>query len=232
MQQGIVTRAIGGYFRVMLDDGRVVESRPRATAQRRRGRTGGRPRRRGGAARWPRRHRTRPPPAHPAGEAAHRQRRPSRWSSWRWPTRRPITGCWTACWLSAAAADIAPLLCWNKADLVSQDEADEAAGPYKAAGYKVIVTSAKSATGLASLRRALAGPRVHVRGPVGRGEIGAAQPPAPRVEAGNGRRQPQAGPRTPHDASGGTAGAARRRFRRRHARASVRWTCETSPPPG
>lgn len=171
MQHGIVTRAIGGYFRVMLDDGRVVvESRPR-----------GRLRKDGVAVLVGDRVDV---AVQPDGRGVIEHVHPRRTQLVRPPIANvdqavvvmaladppPNYGLLDRLLISAAAADITPLLCWNKADLVSQDEADEAAGPYKAAGYKVIVTSAKSATGLASLRRALQGRVSTFAGPSGVGK--------------------------------------------------------------
>lgn len=72
--------------------------------------------------------------------------------------------------VAAAAADISPLLCWNKADLVPEEDVAEAVAPYEAAGYPLIVTSVKQKSGLDVLRRALAGRVSTFAGPSGVGK--------------------------------------------------------------
>lgn len=170
MQQGIVTRAIGGFFRVLLDDGRAVDTRPRGRL------------RNEGVTVWagdrvevslqsdgngviedvlPRRSELRRPPVANVDQVVivTALAEPS-----------PNYSLLDRMLVAAGAADISPLLCWNKEDLVALDEVDAAVQPYAAAGYDVIVTSATSATGLASLRRALVGRVSTFAGPSGVGK--------------------------------------------------------------
>jgi len=53
------------------------------------------------------------------------------------------------------AAKIAPLICINKADLVSPDELEELVKPYQKTGYALIEVSVKSGQGIAELRQVL-----------------------------------------------------------------------------
>ncbi|HHV61840.1 MAG TPA: ribosome small subunit-dependent GTPase A [Firmicutes bacterium] len=49
------------------------------------------------------------------------------------------------------------LICFNKVDLVTSYRADKISRPYRAAGYRVLKTSAKAGAGIRRLSRALAG---------------------------------------------------------------------------
>lgn len=170
VQQGIVVRAIGGYFRVMLDDGRVVETRPR-----------GRLRKEGvGLLAGDRVDVLVQPDGGGVIEAVH----PRRTQLVRPPIANidqvvvvtaladptPNYGLLDRLLVVAAAADISPVLCWNKADLVSENDIAEAVAPYEAAGYPVIVTSVKQERGLDELRRALAQRVSTFAGPSGVGK--------------------------------------------------------------
>lgn len=60
--------------------------------------------------------------------------------------------------ITAALNQVEPLVCVNKADLASdRAELEEAIAPYRAAGYRLIVTSAHSGEGLETLRATLSG---------------------------------------------------------------------------
>lgn len=170
MQEGIVTRAIGGFFRVLLDDGRVVETRPR-----------GRLRKEGVTVLTGDRVDV---SVQADGSGVIEAVRPRRSQLLRPPVANvdqvvivtaltnptPNYPLLDRLLVAAAAADVAPLLCWNKADLVSQDVIQEAVEPYAVVGYDVVVTSAASSAGVESLRRALVGRVSTFAGPSGVGK--------------------------------------------------------------
>jgi ribosome biogenesis GTPase len=72
--------------------------------------------------------------------------------------------------LIAEAAEIPALVCLNKLDLISSEEAGLIAGVYRAAGYPVILTCAKSGSGIEELRAALTGKISALLGPSGVGK--------------------------------------------------------------
>lgn len=72
--------------------------------------------------------------------------------------------------LIAEAAEIPALVVLNKVDLATEEEAISAAAPYRAAGYRVIVTSALQRHGVDALRAALTGKISVVVGPSGVGK--------------------------------------------------------------
>lgn len=170
VHQGIVIRAIGGYFRVLLDDGRVVETRAR-----------GRLRKEGvsvlvgdrvqvtvqsgdtGAIEnvAPRRNALIRPPIANVDQVA---------IVTALENPPPNYGLLDRLLVAAAAVDIEPLLIWNKADLVATEAVSEAVAPYKSAGFPIIITSAKSAQGLEELKRALVGRVSTFAGPSGVGK--------------------------------------------------------------
>lgn len=170
MHHGIVTRAIGGFFRVLLDDGRVVETRPR-----------GRLRKEGVTLLTGDRVDV---TVQPDGSGVIEAVRPRRSQLLRPPVANvdqvvivtaftdptPNYPLLDRLLVSAAAAGVSPLLCWNKADLVSQDVIDDDVQPYAAVGYDVVVTSAASYSGMESLRRALIGRVSTFAGPSGVGK--------------------------------------------------------------
>lgn len=55
------------------------------------------------------------------------------------------------------AAGLAPLLCCNKADLVTAREVEGVLEPYRGTGYPLLVTSARTGEGIAALRAHLQG---------------------------------------------------------------------------
>lgn len=62
------------------------------------------------------------------------------------------------------------LLVWNKADLIEKDEAERVVRPYRAAGYRCILTSAVKGVGLRAIEKALAGRLAVLAGPSGVGK--------------------------------------------------------------
>lgn len=72
--------------------------------------------------------------------------------------------------LIAEAAEIPALVCLNKVDLITPEEARSAAGLYRASGYEVILTSASTRSGIAELRSALTGKVSTLIGPSGVGK--------------------------------------------------------------
>lgn len=170
MESGIVVRAIGGYFRVLLDDGRLVETRPR-----------GRLRKDGAAILVGDRVDV---SLQPDGSGAVEKVYPRRNQLVRPPVANidqvvivtaladppPNFGLLDRLLTAAEATGVTPLLCWNKADLVADEAVVEAVAPYEAAGYRNIVTSAKTSRGLDQLREALAGKISTFAGPSGVGK--------------------------------------------------------------
>lgn len=72
--------------------------------------------------------------------------------------------------LIAEAAEIPAMVVLNKMDLAGDEEAADAAAPYLAAGYQVIVTSATQRQGVDDLRSALTGKISVMVGPSGVGK--------------------------------------------------------------
>lgn len=170
MEEGIVVRAIGGYFRVMLRDGRVVETRPRGRLRKERAavlvgdrvdvavQADGR-----GVIEkvHPRRTRLLRPPIANVDQVV---------VVMALADPPPNYGLLDRLLVAAHAAGIDPVVCWNKADLVTEAEVADAKGPYEAAGYPVVVTSAKSAAGVEALARLLQGRVSTFAGPSGVGK--------------------------------------------------------------
>ncbi len=65
---------------------------------------------------------------------------------------------------------IRPVLCFNKADLVSPEEGAALAAPYRRAGFETLLASASAETGLEALREALRGHFTVLAGPSGVGK--------------------------------------------------------------
>jgi ribosome biogenesis GTPase len=70
----------------------------------------------------------------------------------------------------AESADIRAILCLNKLDLVGWEEAEEVAEVYRRIGYLVIITCARTGTGIDELRDAITGHMSAVVGPSGVGK--------------------------------------------------------------
>lgn len=170
MHAGIVIRAIGGYFRVLLDDGRIVETRPR-----------GRLRKQGVSVLVGDRVEV---SVQPDGTGAIERVAPRRNELVRPPIANidqvvvvtaltdppPNYGLLDRLLASAEAKDVSPLLCWNKADLVPKEAVADAVAPYEAAGYRNVITSAKTKQGLDELAQALVGKVSTFAGPSGVGK--------------------------------------------------------------
>lgn len=67
-------------------------------------------------------------------------------------------------------AGIEPLICFNKADLVTEGECDAILSPYVFAGYDVIAVSAYSRQGIDKLKLAIHGKLIVMAGPSGAGK--------------------------------------------------------------
>jgi ribosome biogenesis GTPase / thiamine phosphate phosphatase len=79
----------------------------------------------------------------------------------------------------AEANEVEPFLVLNKAELVSDDEAATFLAPYVAAGYRTLLASAKTGTGLDELRALLCSGESVIAGPSGVGKstlVNAVQP--------------------------------------------------------
>jgi ribosome biogenesis GTPase len=72
--------------------------------------------------------------------------------------------------LMAEAAEVPALICLNKLDLIDRGQAEELAKPYRAAGYPVILTCARSSQGIEEFRAAVTGKVSAVVGPSGVGK--------------------------------------------------------------
>jgi ribosome biogenesis GTPase len=72
--------------------------------------------------------------------------------------------------ISAEASDIEPLILANKADLASERDIEEGFGPFRALGYRVIVTSARQDRGLDEVRERLKNTVSAFVGPSGAGK--------------------------------------------------------------
>lgn len=72
--------------------------------------------------------------------------------------------------LLAEGAEVAGLIVLNKLDLAKREEAEADAAPYRAAGYPVILTCAKTGFGIEELRAAVSGKISAVVGPSGVGK--------------------------------------------------------------
>jgi ribosome biogenesis GTPase len=72
--------------------------------------------------------------------------------------------------LMAEAAEVPALVVLNKLDLANREEAEADAEPYRAAGYSVILTCAKTGVGIDELRAAVSGKISAVVGPSGVGK--------------------------------------------------------------
>lgn len=170
MHSGIVVRAIGGYVRVLLDDGRLVDARPR-----------GRLRKEGSVILVGDRVAV---TVQPDGTGVVETVAPRRNQLVRPPVANidqvvivtaladppPNYGLLDRLLTAAEATGVEPLLCWNKADLVAVEAVEDAVGPYRAAGYSCVVTSARTSQGLEQLRQALAGKVSTFAGPSGVGK--------------------------------------------------------------
>lgn len=170
LPNGVVLRAAGGFFRVMLDDGRVVETRPRGRLRQRQVQIlcGDRV----------------AVSVHEDGsgvlekvkERDTQLHRPSVANVdqvavvFACANPEPNFQLLDRLLVVVAAAHITPLLCWNKADLVDDETAQELVETYRKAGYDVIVTSATTGQGVDELRTALQGQLSTFAGPSGAGK--------------------------------------------------------------
>ena len=68
------------------------------------------------------------------------------------------------------AQDIPVVICFNKQDLATQEEADKLVSIYEAAGYEVHLTNAKSGEGIEEIRGILRGKTTALAGPSGVGK--------------------------------------------------------------
>ena len=68
------------------------------------------------------------------------------------------------------AQDIPVVICFNKKDLATQEEADKLVSIYEAAGYEVHLTNAKSGEGIEEIRGILRGKTTALAGPSGVGK--------------------------------------------------------------
>ena len=170
MEYGTVLRGIGGFYRVLLDDGRLVECRPR-----------GRLRKDGLMLLAGDRVQVRPM-ADGAGviEAVEPRR-----TELRRPAVANVDQVVAVMALAqpepnlllldrllavAAAAGLETLVCWTKADLCPPEAAQALSELYQRAGYPVVVASVVTGQGIAELQAALRGRISTLAGPSGAGK--------------------------------------------------------------
>ncbi len=72
--------------------------------------------------------------------------------------------------VQAEAADISPVICFNKSDLVEDEYLEGLVADYRKTGYRVIPTSTVSGTGVDQLRECLHGRITVLAGPSGAGK--------------------------------------------------------------
>ncbi|MFS8534152.1 MAG: ribosome small subunit-dependent GTPase A [Limnochordales bacterium] len=170
MTEGIVLRGVGGFYRVLLDDGRTVECRPR-----------GRLRKDGITLLAGDRVAVE---LLPDGTGTIEAVAPRR-TELRRPAVANVDQVVVVMALAApppnfllldrllAVAEfegLEPVLCWTKADLCSQEAAEEITRPYRDAGYPIILTSVVTGQGIADLREALRNHISTFAGPSGTGK--------------------------------------------------------------
>ncbi|MDO4542283.1 MAG: ribosome small subunit-dependent GTPase A [Bacillota bacterium] len=68
------------------------------------------------------------------------------------------------------AMDIQPVICFNKADLLSAEERREIIAPYERAGYTTVSVSAETGEGIEDLREIISGSLIVMAGPSGTGK--------------------------------------------------------------
>ncbi|MBO8142234.1 MAG: ribosome small subunit-dependent GTPase A [Firmicutes bacterium] len=170
MEQGTVLRGIGGFYRVLLDNGRVVDCRPR-------GRLRLQP---AGLLAGDRVDVSVLPDGTGAVEAVHPRR-----SRLRRPPVANVDRVVAVMALAdpepnlllldrlltmAEASELDVLVCWTKADLAGREQAERLAGLYRRAGYPAVVTSSRTGEGIEQLQQALAGRLSTLAGPSGVGK--------------------------------------------------------------
>lgn len=186
MQDGTVLRVIGGFFRVLLDDGRTVETKPR-----------GRLRRDGTTIVAGDRVQV-VAPADGLGvieSVAPRHtelRRPSVANVDQMAAVMAVTdpapnyALLDRLLVGAAFSGLAALVVWNKADLVSPEAVREEADVYERAGFRVVAASARTGQGVEPLAKALRGRITTLAGPSGVGKSALLNALNPRWERSEG----------------------------------------------
>lgn len=170
MDEGTVLRVIGGFFRVLLDDGRTVETKPR-----------GRLRREGATivagdrvqvvapadgigvieGVLPRRIALQRPSVANVDQMA---------AVMALAEPAPNYALLDRLLVGAAFSGLDPLVVWNKADLVSPEQARREMDVYENAGYRVVAASARTGEGVEPLAEALRGRITTLAGPSGVGK--------------------------------------------------------------
>jgi len=170
MEQGIVLRGVGGFYRVLLPDGRTVECRPRGRFRKdgvvllagdrvcvelQRDGTGVI------VAVDPRRTELRRPAVANVEQvvAVMAVAAPP-------PNFLLLDRLLTV----AEAEGLDPVICWTKADLCPPGHGEDLGAPYRVAGYRVILTSSRTGQGLDELRDALRDKVSTFAGPSGAGK--------------------------------------------------------------
>lgn len=170
MEGAVVLRVIGGFFRVLLPDGRTIETRPRGRLRKERVSIVA-----GDTVRV-----TVPE----TGDGVIEDVEPRR-SELNRPLvanvdqmvvvmaladPEPSYGLLDRLLVMAAFSDLTPLVVWNKADLVPVDVVEQHVNMYTKAGYDVVATSTRTETGISSLRKALRDRISALAGPSGVGK--------------------------------------------------------------
>lgn len=170
MEEGVVLRVIGGFFRVLLSDGREVESKPRGRLRREKSsivsgdRVDVTVQQDGGGV------------IERVHERTSHLQRPSVANIEQMlivmALREPAPNYQLLDRLLALAALflLEPVVVWNKADLVSEADADKEVAVYASAGYDVIATSTRTGQGVEQLERLLQDRMSTLAGPSGVGK--------------------------------------------------------------
>ncbi|HLT58790.1 MAG TPA: ribosome small subunit-dependent GTPase A [Limnochordales bacterium] len=170
MEHGIILRGIGGFYRVLLNDGRTVQCRPRGRLRREVGTllAGDRVEVRlqpddSGVieAVAPRRTQLRRPPVANVDQVV---------AVMALAEPEPNLLLLDRLLAVAAAAGMDPLVCWTKADLRPLAVAERYRRLYQQAGYPVVVASTVTGQGLDQLRTLLRGRISTLAGPSGAGK--------------------------------------------------------------
>lgn len=170
MDEGIVLRVIGGFFRVLLRDGSEVESKPRGRLRKERVSIVSGDRvdvivQQDGSGVIERVHPRRSQLKRPSVANVEQVVAVMAVTD---PT--PNYQLLDRLLVVAEATGLAPLIVWNKIDLVESEAVDREVSVYVDAGYDVIATSTRTGAGIEQLRKALADRISTLAGPSGVGK--------------------------------------------------------------
>lgn len=170
MEQGIVLRGIGGFYRVLVEDGRIIDCRPRGRLRKEVGQLIAGDLVEVGPADGatgvieavaPRRTQLRRPPVANVDQVV---------AVMALADPEPVLMLMDRLLVVAAAAGMDPVVCWTKADLCPPEVALEHRERYRQAGYRVVVASTVTGQGIDELRDVLKGRISTLAGPSGAGK--------------------------------------------------------------